>query len=119
MLMGPKVMMGMTRPSSPWISERRYITWPISLPVPLHHEIQLRDKGGIVPEDVQDIMLQTSGAVHIPERFPDEIFNFSLLFLFFQTDTIIFSVHCFSHFLFFLFLLIRAISLNFFSLTAR
>lgn len=57
--------------------------------VPLHHEIQLRDKGGIVPEDVQDIMLQTSGAVHVPKGLARQLFRFAVVVFRFQTDGVI------------------------------
>jgi hypothetical protein len=44
------------------------------LPVCLHYEIQFRDKGGVVPQAVQDIMLQAAGTIDVPEGFTDEVF---------------------------------------------
>ena len=48
-------------------------TLAYEFPVGFHHEIQLWDKGRVIPQTVQDIVLQAAGAINVPERFADEV----------------------------------------------
>ena len=54
----------------------------------LHHEIQLRNKIRLAAKGVQDIMLQTPGAVDIPKRLARQIFGIKVIACCFQTDGI-------------------------------
>ena len=46
----------------------------------LHDEIQFPDESRIISKHMDHVMLTASRTVHVPERFPDEIFNFSVVF---------------------------------------
>ena len=69
------------------------------LPVLFHHEVQLRDKIRVIAELMQNIMLQTAGAVDVPERLAYEIFYLMPLFGAFESYCASFFIHCNSSFL--------------------
>ena len=46
-----------------------------NLTVFLHDKVKFRDKGRVCAEGVQDIVLQTSGTVDIPECLAGQVFH--------------------------------------------
>ena len=66
---------------------------PDQLPVALHHEVQLRHKRRIVPQDMDHVMLASARAVHVPERLAHQVFNGSVVFLRLRADGIILCIH--------------------------
>ena len=50
------------------------------LSVFFHHKIQFRNKGGVISQLVENIVLQTAGTIHVPKGFPHKVFHDPVLF---------------------------------------
>ena len=74
----------------PWedveVEEEHQHDLPDELPVPLHHKIQLRHEGGVLPDAVEHIVLPAAGAVDVPERLPGQVFHGPVIVPGFGTD---------------------------------
>ena len=58
-----------------------------------HHKVQFRDEGGILPQAMQDIVLQAAGPIDVPECLTDEVFHLVIFSLPLVADDIS-IVHC-------------------------
>ena len=54
-----------------------------------HNEVKLFDKGGVVTQHMDHVMLAASRPVDVPERLSDQVLGFSVVFLLLQTDGIV------------------------------
>ena len=59
----------------------------------LHDEVQLPDKGRILPEHMDHIVLQTARAIDVPKCFAHKIFDCSVVLFFLQADGIVIWIH--------------------------
>ena len=62
--------------------------------VQLHDKVQLGHEGRITAQTVQDIVLQASRTVDVPESLPDESLHLAVFVSLLQTNYIVIFAHC-------------------------